>query len=653
MAGMPERLGDFELLEKLGSGGFGSVFLGQDSDGRRAAVKVLHPHMADDAKVRELFARELTAARQVQGFCLAEILQADPDADPPWIASEYVEGPTLEAAVRDDGPRSGGDLQRLAVQTATALSAIHAAGVVHRDFKPDNIMLAREGPRVIDFGVARAVEASAVTSATMVGTAGYMPPEQLEGKRLTTASDVFAWGVVMVFAATGRRAFPGDSNMARIAQVLTGEADLTGVEEPLRGVVDACLRKDPEQRPTARQVLDALLSGTAPDSPARGADGPAAEPAPSAPADPATPPAGSAAAAPPDATIPATAPHAAGHPGPGPGGPPADAPMLGALLDASAAWQRAHTAAQDTSGDPGQRAHALLAEAEALVVLERYTDAERLIALAEQATTTLPPAANARLQLCRAEAAFRLGRHTESDIAYQHAESVARHHQLGLIITRCCSGRGELAALNAESLAADHYFRDALDGAMRCNAPLLRCEALLRRAQVQTSAMRFTAVGQLADEAAGLARQLGCQRFAVHATFLQAVSRWHANTVHTTQHHPAEPLAWQATEQAQQLGFAELHTQALSTWALIAVSLHRGADAHRAAEHAAGVAEGLESTRVKAEVLFTVGKVYRKLGARQQAAQVLDRALALARSIGMRPRYEAHWDRWVSRVVPW
>jgi len=196
----------------------------------------------------------------VQGFCLAEVLDADAEAAQPWIATEYIEGPTLEEAVRTRGPRTGGDLQRLAMHTITALSAIHAAGVVHRDLKPANILLGPDGPRVIDFGIARALDAD-TSSATRIGTLGHMAPEQLEGTALGPAADLFAWGAVIVHAATGADAFPGPTQAARINRVLNRPAETGDLTDPLRSIVLACTAKDPGERPTARQVWDMLLTG--------------------------------------------------------------------------------------------------------------------------------------------------------------------------------------------------------------------------------------------------------------------------------------------------------------------------------------------------------------------------------------------------------
>ncbi|GAB3473160.1 protein kinase domain-containing protein [Nocardiopsis coralliicola] len=262
MADIPRKLGAFTLERELGRGGFGTVYLGVDEQGRRAAVKQLHPDMVADARARALFRREVSAARTVRDFCTAVVLDADPDAPSPWIASEYIEGPTLRADVRDSGPRSGGDLERLAVQTATALTAIHAADVVHRDLKPDNIILGADGPRVIDFGVARVAQRGPAGTAP-VGTIGYMAPEQLLEREITDRADVFAWGATLVFAGTGRSAFPGSNEQARLARVLHVAPELRGLDGDLRRIAELCLSKDAELRPSANDLLDMLLGRAA------------------------------------------------------------------------------------------------------------------------------------------------------------------------------------------------------------------------------------------------------------------------------------------------------------------------------------------------------------------------------------------------------
>ncbi|MCP3013260.1 protein kinase [Nocardiopsis dassonvillei] len=274
-AGQPSgrTAGKYRLVRSLGRGGFGEVFLGEDSDGGRAAVKILHASWAGDPEMRRRFSAEVEQARRVSGFCIAAILDADPGAAEPWIATEFIDGPTLQRAVATAGPRSGVELHRLAVSTATALAAIHAAGVVHRDLKPDNIMLAADGPRVIDFGIARAVETTSVTASGVVGTIGYMAPEQLEGMRLTSAVDIFSWGSVMVYAATGHEAFPGPTQASRIARILGGEPDLGPLTEPLAGIVRSCLDKDPDRRPDATTLLNLLISAPAEGTAARPATG--------------------------------------------------------------------------------------------------------------------------------------------------------------------------------------------------------------------------------------------------------------------------------------------------------------------------------------------------------------------------------------------
>ncbi|WP_116247157.1 serine/threonine-protein kinase [Nocardiopsis sp. FIRDI 009] len=259
-------VGDFRLVRSLGRGGFGEVFLGEAPDGTRAAVKVLHASWAGDAEMRRRFTAEVEQARRVSGFCIAAILDADPEAEEPWIATEFIDGPTLHDAVAQDGPRSGAELHRLAVSTATALAAIHAAGVVHRDLKPENIMLAPDGPRVIDFGIAKAVESTSVTASGVIGTIGYMAPEQLEGARLTSAVDIFAWGSVMVYAATGREAFPGPTQAARIARILSAEPELGTLPGALRDIVRTCLDKDATRRPDATTLLNRLIAAP-PDGP--------------------------------------------------------------------------------------------------------------------------------------------------------------------------------------------------------------------------------------------------------------------------------------------------------------------------------------------------------------------------------------------------
>ncbi|MEO3801697.1 protein kinase [Nonomuraea sp. B1E8] len=251
----PAAIAAYRLVGRLGEGGQGTVYLGQAPDGRPVAVKVLRQSVAGGNG----FAKEIAAARRVEPFCIAQVLDASMSGRP-YIVSEYVEGPSLQEA----GPHRGADLQRLAVSTATALAAIHEAGVVHRDFKPSNVLLGRDGPRVVDFGIARLADSAVTVTSSVVGTPAYMAPEQLAGAYVGPAADVFAWASVMVFAGTGTPPFGEDSLPAVINRVLNQEPFLGDLSEPLRQVVHACLAKDPNARPRMRDVLLHLLGGSQP-----------------------------------------------------------------------------------------------------------------------------------------------------------------------------------------------------------------------------------------------------------------------------------------------------------------------------------------------------------------------------------------------------
>jgi hypothetical protein len=262
--GDPARLGRFELLGRLGQGGMGTVFLGHDADGTMVAIKMVRPEFADDPEFRGRFRSEVTRAQQVPPFSTAAVLDADPDHTPPYLVVEFVDGPSLTELIRGQGPLSGPALQSVAVGIATALTAIHGAGVIHRDLKPGNVLFALGGIKVIDFGIARAFEATSRHTRTdqMVGTVAYMAPERFDpefGEDVTSAADVFAWGAVVTYAATGRTPFAADSPAATAMRILTQPPDTSGVPEPLRGLVDSALAKYPEQRPTARELLDSLL----------------------------------------------------------------------------------------------------------------------------------------------------------------------------------------------------------------------------------------------------------------------------------------------------------------------------------------------------------------------------------------------------------
>lgn len=285
LVGVGSRVGGHRLVRLLGHGGFGSVYLGEDLRGGLGAVKIMHPQHAGDQGIRDRFAREVELARKVASFCTARVIDADPLAGAPWVVTEYIEGRTLHDTVRLDGPRTDADLDRLAVSTATALAAIHAAEIVHRDFTPANIMLAPDGPRVIDFGVARALEGSTTLSSSLIGTPKYMAPEQISGEPATSAIDLFAWGSVITFAATGRAPFEGPHPAAVLHRLVSEEPDLSGLPEPLLPVVAQCLDKDPAQRPTATELLTLLIgTSTVPppvnevEEPVEESEGPVEEP---------------------------------------------------------------------------------------------------------------------------------------------------------------------------------------------------------------------------------------------------------------------------------------------------------------------------------------------------------------------------------------
>ncbi|MGI5322570.1 serine/threonine-protein kinase [Actinomadura nitritigenes] len=254
----PREIGRYRLTGRLGEGGQGVVYLGEGPSGERVAVKVLK-HA--DARARERFAREMAAARRVAPFATAAVLDSSAEGPLPYVASEFVDGPSLQERVADGGPLRGGDLQRLAVNTASALAAIHAAGIVHRDLKPANVLLGPDGPRVVDFGIARAIDAE--TRTQMVGTPAYFAPEWLRDLPPTVKSDVFAWAGTMVFAATGRPPFGGGVTVeAMMHRIATADPDLTGVPDALRPLLSECLAKDPDRRPSSRDLAMRLIDPT-------------------------------------------------------------------------------------------------------------------------------------------------------------------------------------------------------------------------------------------------------------------------------------------------------------------------------------------------------------------------------------------------------
>jgi eukaryotic-like serine/threonine-protein kinase len=260
--GDPPRLGRFELVARLGEGGQGVVYLGRGSGPgeERVAVKVLRSSV--DGMELQRLARELDAIHQVQPFVTARVIEASAEGDRRFVVSEFIDGPSLQERVRASGPLPEGELQRLAVGTATALTAIHGAGVVHRDFKPANVLLGPDGPRVVDFGIARLIDAGTVTSG-LIGTPSFMAPEQLAGERPGSPVDIFAWAVTMVFAATGRPAFGSGAMPAVMWRIVSDEPDLSGVPQSLLPVIKQCLDKDPRRRPVARDLLLRLVDPSA------------------------------------------------------------------------------------------------------------------------------------------------------------------------------------------------------------------------------------------------------------------------------------------------------------------------------------------------------------------------------------------------------
>jgi serine/threonine protein kinase len=252
----PPFLGAYTLLGRLGSGGMGTVYLGRGPGARLVAVKVIRSEYAELPQYRAQFRREAELARRVARFCTAEVIEVV-DGDPSYLVTEYVRGPTLSQAVADGGPLRPGDLERVAVSVAAALAAIHRAGLIHRDLKPANVLLSDLGPRVIDFGIARAAE-SVTTMHPMPrspGTPAFMAPEQATGEVVTTAADIFAWGGLVAFAGTGRLPFGEGTSPAQLYRVVHTEPTLDGLDEPVLTVVRRAMSKRPADRPTADELL--------------------------------------------------------------------------------------------------------------------------------------------------------------------------------------------------------------------------------------------------------------------------------------------------------------------------------------------------------------------------------------------------------------
>ncbi|WP_051732017.1 serine/threonine-protein kinase [Kitasatospora phosalacinea] len=257
--GDPHAVGGFRLEGRLGGGGMGQVFLGRSPGGRPVAVKLVRPELADDPGFRRRFATEVEAARRVGGFYTAQVVEADPDADPPWLVTAYVPGPSLHQAVETHGPLPAEGIAVLGAGLAEGLRAIHACNLVHRDLKPSNVILAADGPRVIDFGITRALDGtSATASRVVVGTPAFMSPEQARGHEIGPPSDVFSLGLVLAFAATGRSPFGTGPAEAIVYRVVHDEPDLAGLPSHLTGLVRRCLAKSPGDRPEVADVLGEL-----------------------------------------------------------------------------------------------------------------------------------------------------------------------------------------------------------------------------------------------------------------------------------------------------------------------------------------------------------------------------------------------------------
>ncbi len=258
----PREVGVYRLLGRLGEGGQGVVFLAVSPAGSRAAVKLLPP--TTDPQVRSRFLKEVAAAQRVARFCTAQVLDAGIFERRPFIVSEYVSGLSLVEVVQQLGPRSGAALERIAVATLTALGAVHAVGMVHRDFKPGNVLLGPDGPVVIDFGLA-AVPGMTTTglSGQAVGTPAFMAPEQLAGVRVTAAADMWSWAVTIAFAGTGELPFKGESLTATAYAILHSEPAVGQLPEPLGSLVHRCLSRDPAIRPSARGALSELVAAGA------------------------------------------------------------------------------------------------------------------------------------------------------------------------------------------------------------------------------------------------------------------------------------------------------------------------------------------------------------------------------------------------------
>ncbi|PSJ30616.1 hypothetical protein B7P34_00995 [Streptosporangium nondiastaticum] len=259
----PDRVGPYRLEGRLGAGGMGEVFLGRSPGGRQVAVKLIRQEHAADPQFRRRFAREVEAARQVGGFHTAQVIDADPEAESPWLVTAYIPGRSLDEVVASDGPLASETVGALGAGLAEGLAAIHACGLVHRDLKPSNVIMSDDGPRIIDFGIARPVGASSLTSAgVVIGTFAFMSPEQVRADQAHAAGDVFSLGAVLAYAATGRGPFDAETIPAIVHRILNEAPELGEVSGTLRNTIEACLAKDPDDRPAASDLLTVLGPAT-------------------------------------------------------------------------------------------------------------------------------------------------------------------------------------------------------------------------------------------------------------------------------------------------------------------------------------------------------------------------------------------------------
>ena len=263
----PEQIGGYVVTGRLGAGAMGQVYLGRSAAGRLVAIKMIKAELAEEPDFRTRFGQEVAAARRVSGAFTAAVVAADSEADVPWLATVYVPAPSLSTLVRSCGPLPEHAVRWLAAGCAEALESIHRAGLVHRDVKPSNVLVSPDGPRVIDFGLARAAERIQLTvTRGSVGTPAYMAPEQArDNRQATSASDIYSLGATMLFAATGRAPYQGETVMDVLVRLATEPPDLSAMPAGLTELVAACLERDPRARPTSAAIVARLAPGLAAD----------------------------------------------------------------------------------------------------------------------------------------------------------------------------------------------------------------------------------------------------------------------------------------------------------------------------------------------------------------------------------------------------